>query len=231
MVNWGIDSGKLLGAQSFVSPKTGTIIQTKTPLQPTQASGTNNYATSSGPESPTRADIEDHEMDTESDADGYNTETAITPRQNAKTTQPALPTAKGKENRPLPTRTTQKKPRLSIRVPALSYASVLKRGVDQVEPDSPCDDPQNRTGTFLSGYDTATQPDPIHYPGPIKGFSAAKAFDNLDPVVRKEWECLIPGAILVYYLHGGFEPTMAQRVRTIAEDLEGKKPLKSITKD
>ena len=140
------------------------------------------------------------------------------------------PGPNGKENRPplANIRNTNPKlpPRFTIRIPPLpsqTYASVLKRNVDQVEPSSPDYDPFAITNyyQYTCNYDSDFDPNPCPSPGPIKGFDTNKILMNLDPVLRREWEAqLDDGAILVYYLNGGYAPTIAQKVSRITQDLE-----------
>jgi hypothetical protein len=64
------------------------------------------------------------------------------------------------------------------------------------------------------------QPERRPLPGPIKGFSAERVLDNLDPQVREAWKKRTANAVFVHYLNGGYSPNVAQNVHVIANDLK-----------
>ena len=111
--------------------------------------------------------------------------------------------------------------RFTLRIPSqINYANALKRTVDQVG-----DTDDNGDGSRPDQevpVETAPRWPQKPVPGPIKGFNATRVFENLDYQVKESWKRQAKEAVFVHYLGGGYNPTVAQNVHTIGEDLKSK---------
>jgi hypothetical protein len=116
--------------------------------------------------------------------------------------------------------------RFTIRIPSapMTYAAALKRSADQARGESP-EDPEDDHDDGVVGTDPVANDGRgpwRSWPGPVAGFTTNRLFENLDPVVRKEWETLAAqGAIFAHYLNGGYTPTIARNANVISDDLKG----------
>ena len=113
----------------------------------------------------------------------------------------------------------------TIRIPSQrNYANALKHSADEIRDTEEGENepqPSHDNDPLVA---TAPRWPQKPAPGPIKGFNATRIFENLDYQVKETWKVQAPEAVFVHYLDGGYNPTVAQNVHTIEEDLKGKHP-------
>lgn len=107
----------------------------------------------------------------------------------------------------------------------MSYANALKRPAGQTE-DNPLENLDNN-GEQHSNGGTEVLATPLQWPqgaasGLIKGFCSDCIMENLDPIVCEAWKEETHKVVFIHYLDRGYNPSVAQNVHIISEDLKSK---------
>ena len=104
-----------------------------------------------------------------------------------------------------------------------SYANALKRTADQARNETSEDEADNNERPDYENpeevEETASLWPNKAVSGPIKGFTTERVLENLDHLIRGEWEKQSGEGIFIHHLDGGYHPYIAQTVHTVEEDL------------